>query len=183
VFAQHHGVPTRIARPFNNYGPGLKINDGRVLPDFARDALTGKDLVMLSDGRATRTFCYAADAIAGYYKVLLRGRAGEAYNIGTESPEISVRELAERVVAIAKDRFGYQGRVVHRTSEDPSYVVDNPMRRCPDLTKARTEVGYAPSVSFDDGLERSLVWYRDHLEGVHEGWSSTTPRRTRTVGG
>src|SRR3977135_861476 len=65
AFARQHGVATRLAPPFNNYGPGLKINDGRVLPDFARDALAGRDIVMLSDGSATRTFCYAADAIVG----------------------------------------------------------------------------------------------------------------------
>jgi nucleoside-diphosphate-sugar epimerase len=178
VFAHHHDVPTRIARPFNNYGPGLKINDGRVLPDFARDVLLGRDLVVLSDGKATRTFCYTADAVAGYYKVLLRGRSGEAYNIGTETPEISVRQLAEQVVASSRELFGYQGQIVYRASEDPSYVVDNPTRRCPDITKARQEVGYAPSISFEQGLERSLLWYRDNLDGVHEGWGSTTPRRT-----
>lgn len=178
VYAQHYGVPTRIARPFNNYGPGLKINDGRVLPDFARDVLSGRDIVMLSDGTATRTFCYAADAIAGYYKVLVRGGAGEAYNVGTETPEISVRELADRVVEVARERFGYEGRVVHRPSEDASYVVDNPTRRCPDLSKVRRDVGYAPTVSFEQGLERSLIWYRDHQEGVREQWASTTPRRT-----
>ena len=72
VFAQQHGVPAKIARPFNNYGPGLKITDGRVMPDFARDVLAGRDIVMLSDGKATRTFCYVADAITGYYKVLVR---------------------------------------------------------------------------------------------------------------
>jgi len=66
TFAHHHGLPVRIARPFNNYGPGLKITDGRVIPDFARDVLAGRDIVMLSDGSPTRTFCYASDAIAGY---------------------------------------------------------------------------------------------------------------------
>src|SRR6201988_3304933 len=84
VFAQQHGIPVRMARPFNNYGPGLKITDRRVIPDFVRDILAGRDIVLHSDGKPTRTFCYAADAPAGYYKVLVNGRAGEPYNIGID---------------------------------------------------------------------------------------------------
>ena len=98
-----------MARPFNNYGPGLKITDRRVIPDFARDILDGKDIVMLSDGSARRTFCYVADAVVGYYKILVKGRSGEAYNVGVETPEISVIELAVRVVALGKELFGYTG--------------------------------------------------------------------------
>ncbi len=86
VFARSEGIPTRMARPFNNYGPGLKITDGRVIPDFARDVLAGRDIVMLSDGSPTRTFCYATDAIVGYYKVLVRGGAGEAVQHRHRSP-------------------------------------------------------------------------------------------------
>ena len=86
TFAQHEGVPVKIARPFNNSGPGLKISDGRVLPDFARDVLAGRDVTMLSDGSPTRTFCYATDAITGYYKVLVRGGPGEPYNVGIALP-------------------------------------------------------------------------------------------------
>ncbi len=178
VFAKHHGVPVKVARPFNNYGPGLKINDGRVLPDFARDALAGRDIVMLSDGKATRTFCYAADAIIGYYKVLVRGHPGEAYNIGTETPEISMKDLAQRVVALCSRLYGYKGKAVFQPSTDKDYMVDNPNRRCPIITKAREHVGYNPAVSFDDGLERSIVWYKDNQEGAVEAWTSTTPART-----
>jgi UDP-glucuronate decarboxylase len=107
-FVQVHGLPIKIARPFNNYGPGLKITDRRVLPDFARDVLAGRDIVMLSDGAPTRTFCYVADAIVGYYKILIRGRPGEAYNIGIEEPEISMTTLADKVVALSRDLFGYR---------------------------------------------------------------------------
>ncbi len=158
-FARQHGVPVKVARPFNNYGPGLKITDGRVIPDFARNVLGGDDIVMLSDGSAKRTFCYVADAVAGYLKILVRGGAGEAYNIGVETPEISVVELADRVVAISRELFGYTGRVVRRQSSDRDYLVDNPSRRCPVIAKARTELGYDPKVSIDDGLRRSLLWY------------------------
>ena len=141
-FAQQFGVRVSMARPFNNYGPGLAMNDRRILPDLARNVLSGEDVVLLSDGRATRTFCYVADAVVGYVKILVKGRPGEPYNIGTEQPEISMRELAEHVVDLSRELFGYRGDVVLRQSDDAAYLVDNPNRRCPDLTKARTELGY-----------------------------------------
>src|SRR5690606_25030360 len=111
-FAREFGLRIATARPFNNYGPGLKITDRRVLPDFARDLFAGRDLVLLSDGSPTRTFCYVADAIVGYYKALLHGHPGEAYNIGTEAPEISIAALAELLARLGREHFGYTGRVV-----------------------------------------------------------------------
>lgn len=161
-FARMHGVPTRMARPFNNYGPGLKITDGRVIPDFARNILTGQDITMLSDGSPKRTFCYVADAIVGYYKVLLNGRDGEPYNVGVEKPEITMRELAERVIDLGRELFSYSGRLVVGTSRDAAYLVDNPTRRCPVIDKAKQELGYRPSITLEDGLRRSLVWYGDN---------------------
>jgi len=140
------------------YG-GLKITDGRVIPDFARDILAGRDIVMHSDGSPARTFCYVADAVAGYYRILTRGRPGEPYNIGTSGPEITVAELADAMVGIGRELFGYQGSVVVRPSRDGAYLTDNPARRCPDITKARTELGHEPSVGFHDGLRRTLIWY------------------------
>lgn len=161
-FAQVHGLPVRVARPFNNYGPGLKITDRRVIPDFARNILDGDDIVMLSSGSPTRTFCYISDAIVGYFKVLVRGRDGEAYNVGTEDPEISMAELANRLATTAKELWGYAGNVRVGASDDPAYLVDNPNRRCPIIAKAREELGYEPKVTIEDGLRRSLLWYRDN---------------------
>ena len=165
VFAQHHGVAVKMARPFNNYGPGLKLNDRRVIPDFARDVLAGRDIVMYSDGSPRRTYCYASDAVTGYFKVLVRGRPGEPYNIGVEGPEISVVELAERVVAAARELFDYGGRVDRQASHEAAYLVDNPVRRCPDIRKARSELDYAPSVAIDEGLRRALTWYAQSPQG------------------
>jgi UDP-glucuronate decarboxylase len=158
-FAQQYNVPVKSARPFNNYGPGLKITDKRVLPDYARDVLSGRDIVMLSDGSPKRTFCYVADAICGYYKILIKGKPGEAYNIGVEKPEISMLELAERIVAQARVLFGYQGKIVRQQSADKDYLLDNPNRRCPIIDKARAELGYHPAIQIDEGLRRSLLWY------------------------
>lgn len=163
-FSERYQLPIRIARPFNNYGPGLKITDGRALPDFVRDVLAGRDIVLLSDGAPTRTFCYVADAVVGYYKILTGGKNGEAYNIGVETPEISIRELADRVTSLAGSLFGYMGKVVHKVSVDKNYLVDNPNRRCPVIKKARTDLGYNPSITLETGLTHSLIWYRENRE-------------------
>jgi dTDP-glucose 4,6-dehydratase/UDP-glucuronate decarboxylase len=163
-FAQQRGIPVKVARPFNNYGPGLKITDGRVIPDFARNILQGRDIVMLSDGSPRRTFCYVSDAVAGYYKILVNGRPGEAYNVGVETPEISVIELAEKIVGLGRSLLNYRGKVVRQKSSDAQYLVDNPNRRCPVITKARTELGFKPRVGIDEGLHRALVWYSGNPE-------------------
>jgi UDP-glucuronate decarboxylase len=159
TFAKAEGIPVKMARPFNNYGPGLKITDGRVLPDFARDVLADRDIVMLSDGSPTRTFCYAVDAITGYYKVLVRGHDGEAYNIGIDRPEISMAELAQLVADTARELFGYGGKVVLGRAAEADYLIDNPNRRCPILAKAREHLDFQPAVLPEEGIYRSLVWY------------------------
>ncbi len=159
TYAQHEGIPVKIARPFNNYGPGLKITDGRVIPDFAGNVLAGRDIVMFSDGSPKRTFCYATDAIAGYYKVLIRGGNGEPYNVGIEKPEISMADLAAKVIDAARQLFGYQGKVVLGRAQEADYLVDNPNRRCPVIAKAREQLGYAPRVAVEEGVRRSLIWY------------------------
>lgn len=161
-FAQQHQVPVKVARPFNNYGPGLKITDRRVISDFAADIFANRDITLLSDGAARRTFCYVADAVCGYFKILVHGQPGEAYNIGVDAPEIAIAELARMIARIGAKRFGYTGKVVHRTSPDKDYLVDNPARRCPDIRKARTRLAYKPQVSLEDGLDRTLAWYSDN---------------------
>jgi UDP-glucuronate decarboxylase len=164
VFAQQHGIPTKIARPFNNYGPGLKITDKRVISDFAREVFAGRDLVMYSDGKPTRTFCYSADSITGYYKVLVKGHPGEPYNVGTETPEISMAELAQKIITTAGELFGYTGKLVRKPNPEADYLVDNPNRRCPNIDKSRAHLGYNPSIHVDEGLRRSLIWYHHNQE-------------------
>ena len=156
LYAQQYGVPSKIVRPFNNYGPGLRLRDGRVIPDFCRDVFADRDIVLHSDGRPTRTFCYVSDALTGYLLVLLSSHHAEPFNIGAEYPEISMRDLAALLLNIA----GSRRTVVHRPSDDEHYLTDNPNRRCPDLTKARAQLGYNPLVDLATGLGRMLEWYR-----------------------
>lgn len=161
-FHQVHNVPIKVVRPFNNYGPGLKITDRRVLPDFFRDAMAGRNIVLLSDGKATRTFCYISDAITGYLLTLISGHNGEAFNIGADEPEISMADLAEMVAKVSGSRI----KIEKKISDDPNYLTDNPQRRCPDLAKARHLLGYAPKVGLEEGLQRMFEFYQESPEGV-----------------
>lgn len=162
-FALQYELPIAMARPFNNFGPGLKITDRRVIPDFARNIFDNEDIVLLSDGSPTRTFCYIADAITGYYKILVNGRPGEPYNIGVEKPEISMFDLASRMADIGRSHFGYTGKVTRQVSQDREYLTDNPNRRSPIIEKAREQLGYDPKWSIDDALLRTMIWYKDNL--------------------
>ena len=164
-FAQQHGLPVAVARPFNNYGPGMKITDGRVIADLARNMIAGHDLVLYSDGSPTRTFCYVADAVTGYFLVLGKGGSGEPYNVGIDGPETSMADLAESVARLGRDLFGYQGKVVLGESPEKEYLIDNPNRRSPDITKARTQLGFDPKVGLEEGLRRTLLWYGGNSGG------------------
>ena len=155
---QIHNVPVKIARPFNNYGPGLKITDKRVIPDFFRDVIDNRDITILSDGKTTRTFCYISDAIEGYLRILLSNYNGEPFNIGTNSPEISMGELAKLTIDIS----GKNLKVKYQTSSDSNYLTDNPQRRCPSIDKAKRFLGYNPKISLEEGLRRTYKYYQVH---------------------
>ena len=175
------GVPVKIARPFNNYGPGLSLDDRRVIPDFMRNVLSGQDIVLLSDGSPTRTFCYVSDAITGYWQLLLSEQDGESFNIGTQEPEISMRRLAEIIASIASKEFNTRGvKVIHQRSDDPHYLTDNPQRRCPDIQKAKRLLGYRPRVALEEGLRRSMRWYHEQMREITPTQSETKSRPRRT---
>ena len=163
IYAAQYGVPVKIVRPFNNYGPGLRLTDGRVLSDLSRDVLADRNIVLYSDGRPTRTFCYASDALTGYLLALLSPHSGEAFNIGADSPEISMRDLAALVMRVA----GVKGNVEQRASGEVDYLTDNPQRRCPDISKARAKLKFEPRVDLEVGVARLLEWYR-RFQGLEE---------------
>lgn len=161
-YSNVHNLPIKIARPFNNYGPGLKLTDGRVVPDFAKDILENKDISLLSEGSPTRTFCYITDALVGYIKILVKGRNGESYNIGVEKEEISIVDLAKKMKQISAKLFGYNGDIIMEKSKDQNYLTDSPNRRCPQISKARKDLQYNPQVSLTEGLTNTLLWYKNN---------------------
>jgi dTDP-glucose 4,6-dehydratase/UDP-glucuronate decarboxylase len=159
IYANKYNLPVKIVRPFNNYGPGLRLMDGRVLPDISRAVLDDRDVILHSDGTPSRTFCYSSDAVTGYLLALLCCHNGEPFNIGADAPEISMREMATLVLRVA----GSSRRVVHEPSREFEYLTHNPQRRCPDITKARTLLGFDPQVSLETGIACMLDWYHQFL--------------------
>jgi UDP-glucuronate decarboxylase len=160
LFSQKYGMPIGVARPFNNYGPGMKITDKRVPADFAKSVLEGKDIAIFSNGSPTRTFCYISDAAAGYLKILLHGKY-DYFNIGIEKPEISVARLAEIYADAGRELSGYKGKITYAVPGDRHYLTDNPNRRCPDISKARSVLSYNPRIEVEEGVRRFLRFILD----------------------
>lgn len=163
LFAQKYGLPIGVVRPFNNYGPGMRVGDKRVPADFALAVMQGRDIEILSNGSPTRTFCYISDAVCGYLKILLHG-SYDYFNIGIDRPEISISQLAELYVEAGRKVFGYDGKVSYAQSDDKEYLTNNPQRRCPNIDKARRVLGYAPSVTVGEGVERFLQFLKESDE-------------------
>ena len=167
LFAQKYDMPIGVARPFNNYGPGMRIGDKRVPADFALAIMEGKDIEILSNGTPTRTFCDIADSICGYLKILLHGTYGY-YNIGIEKPEITIAQLADIYVKAGRDIFGYTGEVKYAVSDDKEYLTNNPQRRCPNIDKARRELNYNPTIFVEEGVARFLQFLKESEEGEYK---------------
>lgn len=163
LYAQCYDLPVRVVRPFNNYGPGMRLGDKRVPADFALNIYRNEDITILSSGTPTRTFCYISDAVAGYFKVLMHHKY-DFFNIGTEKPEITIGQLAEIYRRHGEELFGYKGTVRYGSSTDSQYLTNNPQRRCPDITKARTLLQYEPLIPVEEGVRRFLTFIRESGE-------------------
>jgi UDP-glucuronate decarboxylase len=157
AYFRAYGTPVKVVRPFNVYGPGQRLDDGRIIPDLMAAALARQPIVLYSDGRATRSFCHVRDAVRAMLLVLVADAAGEVFNVGNDE-EISIGALAELMAEIAGPP---RLTVEQRVSPDRDYLTDNPNRRCPDLTKLRTRTRWRPEVGLAEGLERTLRSYRE----------------------
>lgn len=153
IYHTKSGVATSVIRPFNVYGPGMQEKDYRVLPNFASKVKVGQPLQVYGAGSQTRTFCYVTDAINGFLRVIARGVPGETYNIGNPNPEISMKDLVSRIANVVDKKVEYN--VIDYPS---TYPADEPNRRCPDISKARAQIGYDPTVDIDVGLKRFFDW-------------------------
>lgn len=158
LFAKEFQLPVTIVRPFNNYGPGMRLDDKRVPADFLKCILENIDIQILSSGSPTRTFCYVSDAIVGYLKCLVYGQF-DYFNIGIETPEISVYDLAKIYESIGRNVGQYAGKIVYHHSEDTHYLTHNPQRRCPSIEKARKILNYNPTIDVYEGVERLIKFH------------------------
>jgi len=156
AYHRAHGLQTRIARIFNTYGPRMRLNDGRVVPNFVRQALLGEPLTVYDDGSRTRSFCYVSDLIEGLWRLLLSDQV-EPVNLGNPQ-EMTIVELARLIIALSGSRS--EIAFVH---PDASRTADDPRTRQPDITRARTLLGWEPAVSLEQGLEETIAYFRQVL--------------------
>jgi len=152
AYHRYHGVDTRIVRIFNTYGPRMRPRDGRVVSNFIVQALTGEPLTIYGDGSQTRSFCYVSDEIEGIYRLFMRGDA-DPTNIGNPN-EFTVRQLAELVVELT----GTKSPIISRP-----LPTDDPKVRKPDITRARSMLGWEPAVELRDGVQRTIEYFRSVL--------------------
>lgn len=149
AYHRFHGVDTRIVRIFNTYGPRMRLNDGRALPNFVHQALTGKPLTVYGEGKQTRSFCYVSDLIDGIYRLM---SADEHLPVNIGNPhEITILEFAERI----RTYFDNAPPIIFEPLPE-----DDPKQRCPDIRKARRLLKWEPKVGLEDGLRRTLDYFK-----------------------
>jgi len=149
AYHRYYKVDTRIVRIFNTYGPRMQLNDGRVVPNFMKQALRGEDLTVFGDGSQTRSFCYVSDEIDGFIRL---SKSNEHWPVNIGNPtEFTILECAKRVLAVTGSRSAVRYEPLPQ---------DDPKQRCPDITKARTLLGWEPKIDLETGLCMSLEYFR-----------------------
>jgi dTDP-glucose 4,6-dehydratase len=152
AYHRHHGIDTRIVRIFNTYGPRMRLNDGRALPNFVFQALSGQALTIYGDGKQTRSFCYVDDLIDGIYKLMLSDEHMPV-NIGNPQ-EITILEFAERI----RKHFDNVPQIIFEPLPQ-----DDPKRRCPDISKAKRILKWEPKINLEEGLKRTLAYFKQEF--------------------
>ena len=153
AYHRYHHVDTRIVRIFNTYGPRMRIKDGRSLPNFMCQALSGEDITVFGNGSQTRSFCYVSDLVDGIYRLLLSDEH-EPVNMGNPA-EITILLLAKEMLALT----GSKSKIVFKP-----LPVDDPKIRQPDISKAKRILGWEPSVSREEGLRKTLTYFKNLLQ-------------------
>ena len=156
AYHRTHNVDTRIVRIFNTFGPRMRLNDGRVVPNFIAQALRGEPLTVYGDGIQTRSFCYVSDLIDGVCRLLLSDET-EPVNVGNPQ-EMTILDFAYKIVELT----GSTSEITLVQPEDVR-VKDDPKVRQPDISKARRLLGWEPKVSLDEGLRKTIEWFRDRV--------------------
>jgi dTDP-glucose 4,6-dehydratase len=152
AYHRYHGVDTRIARIFNVYGPRMRLSDGRALPNFVYQALMGEPLTVYGDGLQTRSFCYVSDMIDGLFRLMM-SEEHDPVNLGNPN-ETTILEFAERIRALIGSQSSIQFKPL---------PVDDPKRRCPDITRAKQLLGWEPTVGLEEGLRLTIEYFRQRV--------------------
>ena len=152
AYHRFHGVDTQIVRIFNTYGPRMRLNDGRAVPAFMGQALRNEDVTVFGDGIQTRSFCYVTDLVDGIIK-LIDSTENDPVNIGNPH-EMTIKEIAETIIRMT----GSTSQIVYRP-----LPTDDPKVRKPDITRARTLLGWEPTVPLEQGLTSTIAYFRQKL--------------------
>jgi len=155
AYHRTHGVNTKIVRIFNTYGPRMRLHDGRAVPAFVSQALANEDLTVFGDGTQTRSFCYVTDLVRGIVS-LMDAKTNEPVNIGNPH-EVTIEEIARTIVKL----IGSRSKIVYRP-----LPVDDPKQRQPDITRARTLLGWEPRVGLEEGLTRAIEYFKTKTSQV-----------------
>jgi dTDP-glucose 4,6-dehydratase len=156
AYQRYHGVDTRIARIFNTFGPRMRLHDGRVVPNFIAQALRDQPLTVYGDGSQTRSFCYVSDLIEGIYRLLM---SDETYPVNLGNPsEMTILEFARTIIELT----GSASQIAFIQPEDVR-IKDDPKVRQPDIGKAQRVLGWEPQVSLEEGLRRTIEWFRKRV--------------------
>lgn len=159
IYNSYYNVHTNIIRPFNVYGPGMKQKDYRIFPNFISNILNKKELKIYGSGNQTRTYCYVTDAIEGFLRVMIMGKSGEVYNIGNNKPEISVKDIIKIFKKVHDKKI--KSKIVNYPK---SYPDDEPLRRCPNIIKAKKDLSYHPLIDLETGLKKYLEWAKNNYK-------------------
>jgi dTDP-glucose 4,6-dehydratase len=152
AYHRYHGLDTKIVRIFNTYGPRMRLNDGRAIPAFMSQALQGEEITIFGTGQQTRSFCYVSDLVEGVLR-LMESDINDPVNIGNPH-EMTIEQIAKEILKLT----GSPSRIVHRPLPE-----DDPKVRQPDITRARTLLGWEPKVSLEEGLRNTLAYFRAKL--------------------
>ena len=156
AYHRYHGIETRIARIFNTYGPRMRLDDGRVVPNFVRQALQGNPLTVYEGGQRTRSFCYVSDLVEGMVRLLMSDEV-EPVNLGNPR-EMTILEFAHQVLKVT----GSESEILFVHPQDER-TKDDPLVRQPDISRARQVLGWEPVVSLEEGLARTVEWFKGRL--------------------
>ena len=152
-YFKNHNLPIKIIRPFNVYGPGQNLQDKRIAPDIIK-GIYKKEIVLFSDGKPKRSFCYISDQIRGILNVMFDGKNGESYNVGNDEM-ISIKDLAKKFIKISNTKT----KLIFKLSKDKNYTIDNPQNRCPNLNKLKRINNWKVKTKIDKGILRTLNYY------------------------
>ena len=153
AYHRTHDINTKIVRIFNTYGPRMRVNDGRAIPNFLKQALTGKDLTVYGEGSQTRSFCFVSDLVEGLYRLLM-SEQNYPVNIGNPN-EMTVKEMADKILQATNSK----SKIVHVPLPE-----DDPKIRQPDITRAKKHLNWEPVVSLDEGLQSTLEYFKEQLK-------------------